>query len=90
LITNALKYAWPDGGTGVLSIAMHEADTALVVEVTDDGIGIADPGSVSAGGTGFGLGMIRTFASKLKAEHSISGAKGTSVRLVVRNYKRTG
>ncbi|MBK9274932.1 MAG: tetratricopeptide repeat protein [Flavobacteriales bacterium] len=90
LVTNALKYAWPDARTGTLAIAVEEAAGALVVEVADDGVGIADPEAVSAGGTGFGLGMIRTFANKLKAEHTISGARGTTVRIVVRNYKRTG
>ena len=89
LITNALKYAWPDGRAGMLKVAMHEADGALTVEVTDDGIGFKDPSSVTASGTGFGLGMIRTFASKLKAEHTIKDDKGTIVRLVIRNYKRT-
>ncbi|MBL7984801.1 MAG: tetratricopeptide repeat protein, partial [Flavobacteriales bacterium] len=89
LITNALKYAWPEGRTGSLTVAMSEADGALVITVADDGIGIQDSSSVANGGTGFGLGMIRTFASKLKAEHTITGSNGTTVRLVVRNYKRT-
>lgn len=87
LITNALKYAWPDGGAGVLTITMQESEGLLLVEVADDGVGIADPTAVSAGGTGFGLGMIRTFAGKLKAEHSITGNAGTTVRLVVRKYR---
>jgi two-component sensor histidine kinase/Tfp pilus assembly protein PilF len=89
LITNALKYAWPDGRHGALAIALREAEDTLELEVADDGVGIADPSAVSAGGTGFGLGMIRTFSSKLKAEHRINGEKGTTVSLVVRNYKRT-
>ncbi|MBK9146618.1 MAG: tetratricopeptide repeat protein [Flavobacteriales bacterium] len=90
LITNALKYAWPHARTGTLTVAVQESDGALVVEVADDGVGMADPASVSEGGTGFGLGMIRTFAGRLKAEHTITSKKGTSVRLVARNFKRTG
>ncbi|MCC7503191.1 MAG: tetratricopeptide repeat protein [Flavobacteriales bacterium] len=90
LITNALKYAWPEGRSGRLQVSMAEAgDGQLLVDVIEDGIVMKDPAQVAAGGTGFGLGMIRTFASKLKAEHTITGENGTAVRLVVRNYKRT-
>lgn len=90
LITNALKYAWPNGRAGLLTVRMDEADGALVITVTDNGVGIQDAAAVASGGTGFGLGMIRTFAGKLKAEHTITGNNGTTVRLTVRNYKRTG
>ncbi len=93
LVTNALKYAWPDGRSGVLSIVLREGTvtgTALAIEVKDNGIGLKDLSSIAAGGSGFGLGMIRTFAGKLKAEHSITSDGGTCVRLVVRNYRKTG
>ena len=91
LITNALKYAWPDGRPGRLQVSMSvSTEDALLVDVIDDGIGMKDGAQVAASGTGFGLGMIRTFASKLKAEHTIGGANGTAVRLVVRNFQRTG
>lgn len=90
LVTNSLKYAWPDGNAGVLRIEMTEADGELIIMVADDGIGMKDGEKVAAGGTGFGLGMIRTFASKLKAEHTITNGNGTAVRLVVRSYKRAG
>ena len=91
LITNALKYAWPDGRPGRLQVSMaEERDGQLLVDVIDDGIGMKDGAHVAEGGTGFGLGMIRTFASKLKAEYTITGENGMAVRLVVRNYKRTG
>jgi two-component sensor histidine kinase len=88
LITNALKYAWPGGGSGNLAIAMRITDqNALLLRVHDDGIGY-DPGATrSADSTGFGLGMIQTFASKLKAEWSIRTENGTVVEMIVRNFK---
>lgn len=106
LITNALKYAWPDGRTGTLTIAMHIADPdghhrssrgvdptdrqgteVLVLRVRDNGIGYATSSTRSAASSGFGLGMIDTFASKLKAERSIRNENGTLVELIVRNFK---
>lgn len=86
LITNALKYAWPDGRNGLLTITMRTETDALIVHVRDNGIGY-DPSVRSAEGSGFGLNMINTFASKLKAEWSIGNNNGTVVELIVRNFK---
>ncbi|MBK7556289.1 MAG: sensor histidine kinase [Flavobacteriales bacterium] len=59
LITNALKYAWPDGRPGRLQVSMSvSTEDALLVDVIDDGIGMKDGAQVAASGTGFGLGMI--------------------------------
>ncbi len=102
LITNALKYAWPDGRKGVLSIAMYEtagegnsgvdpqgrpADV-LILDVHDDGIGYDPAAPRNAEGTGFGLNMIRSFSSKLGAEHSVIRDGGTLARLIIRKYKK--
>lgn len=105
LVTNALKYAWPDGRTGRLTIALQASGShllgerdqqvgpqegergALILRVVDDGIGYTPQATPSKENTGFGLGMIRTFASKLKAEWSIRNEQGTVVELIVRNFK---
>ncbi len=87
LITNALKYAWPDATKGMLTITLALAADALQLEVRDDGIGYDPQAERSEAGTGFGLGMIRTFAGKLKAEWTISREQGTVVELVIRNFK---
>ncbi|MEZ4757823.1 MAG: histidine kinase dimerization/phosphoacceptor domain -containing protein [Flavobacteriales bacterium] len=86
LITNALKYAWPDARPGVLAITLGRAGDALRIAVRDDGVGYDPQATRSADGTGFGLGMIKTFASKLKAEWSIRNEAGTVVELMVRNF----
>ena len=87
LITNALKYAWPDAGEGVLVIGMTNSGDALRISVRDNGIGYDPDADRSADSTGFGLGMIKTFASKLKAEWSIRNERGTVVEMSVRNFK---
>lgn len=87
LITNALKYAWPDAREGTLAIEMAVSGDALRIAVRDNGIGYDPNGDRSAESTGFGLGMIKTFASKLKAEWSIRNENGTVVDMIVRNFK---
>jgi len=87
LITNTLKYAWPDAAEGVLAIGMTTSGDALRISVRDNGIGYDPDADRSADSTGFGLGMIKTFASKLKAEWSIRNENGTVVDMIVRNFK---
>lgn len=86
LITNALKYAWPDARPGMLTITMARSAGTLRVVVRDNGIGYDPDAARSADSTGFGLGMIRTFAGKLKAEWTIRNEAGTVVELIVRNF----
>jgi two-component sensor histidine kinase len=86
LITNALKYAWPDARNCMLEIALQRKGDALHVHVRDNGVGY-DLSEPNAEGSGFGLNMIKTFASKLKAEWSIRNDGGTLVQLSIANFK---
>ncbi|MCB0791385.1 MAG: tetratricopeptide repeat protein [Flavobacteriales bacterium] len=86
LITNALKYAWPDERPGSLTVVLKEQDDGLVLSVADDGVGMP-AADAPAKGTGFGLNMVRTFSGKLKAEWTIEGPPGTRVVLRVASYK---
>jgi two-component sensor histidine kinase len=86
LITNALKYAWPHGRQGALTITLGGADDGLHLGVKDDGVGYDPQATRNTEGTGFGLGMIKTFATKLKAEWSIRNEAGTVVELIIRNF----
>lgn len=86
LITNALKYAWPDAGPGILTIRLGRVDDTLRIAIQDDGVGFDPQTARSTESTGFGLGMIKTFATKLKAEWSIRNEAGTVVELIIRNF----
>lgn len=86
LATNALKYAWPEPRTGVLSVKLEREADILFLHVTDDGVGALAANAEDS--TGFGLNMVRTFASKLKAEWNIEqDEEGTGVTLSIRNFK---
>lgn len=70
-----------------LAIGMATSGDALRISVRDNGIGYDPDADRSADSTGFGLGMIKTFASKLKAEWGIRNEHGTVVEMSVRNFK---
>lgn len=90
LIVNALKYAFPSDRGGTLDIKLHQQVDGLHLEVADDGVGISLQALTESGSTGFGLGMLRTFAEKLQADHEVLDEGGTTVRMRIRNYKLAG
>ncbi len=86
LVTNALKYAWPDERSGALTVNMRREDEVLRLLVADNGVGTVNT-TDDERASGFGLNMVRTFATKLKAEHTVVRENGTQVELIIRNFK---
>ena len=84
LISNALKYAFPNTNSGVLKISLREKSNALLLAVTDDGIGLQN----SEAASGFGTKLINSFTRKLEGELTIKSEKGTSIEILIKNFKR--
>ena len=65
LVTNALKYAYPDTRGGEVRIALrHRGEGRLALSVEDDGVGWHGEGP--ARGTGLGSRLISAMAGSLK------------------------
>lgn len=68
LVTNALKHAFkekPDGTTaGRIGIKMSQPDGHFKIEVSDDGVGMAD----ASGDASFGMRLIKSLARQLHAD----------------------
>jgi two-component sensor histidine kinase len=84
LISNALKYAFPNSEHGIVSIRLVMESNGLLLSVADNGVGINDEMIE----TGFGTKIIRSFARKLEGQLSIKNDQGTSVELLIKNYVR--
>ncbi|HEY6815756.1 MAG TPA: sensor histidine kinase [Croceibacterium sp.] len=68
VVTNALKYAHPARVPGKLTVGCRcEADGAIVVEVSDDGVGFPEGFELAAGG-GIGSRTIHVLAQQIDAE----------------------
>ena len=65
LVTNACKYAYPDG-TGEVRIRLTQGDGHCLLVVEDDGCGIAE--GQKPQGTGLGAKLIRAMAKSLQTE----------------------
>ncbi|MFK7757360.1 MAG: histidine kinase dimerization/phosphoacceptor domain -containing protein [Flavobacteriales bacterium] len=87
LITNALKYAYPNEASGNIYISLKEIDATLCIMVKDDGIGISNMENIQ-GKNSFGYRLINSFSKKLNATINVDGSNGTQVDVCISEYER--
>ncbi|WP_373516947.1 sensor histidine kinase [Pricia sp.] len=79
LLTNALKYAFPDQRKGKVRISLKKAGSKLQLDVVDDGVGIVIKKEGSE--TGFGTQLIELLTRQLDGKIVLNTHKGTSVSI---------
>ena len=80
LITNAIKYAFPEGGPGTITVALKRTGTGARLEVGDDGVGLPEGFELfKNAGMGFNLvqGLTAQIEGKFKIERGTSGTRCT-------------
>ncbi|MBC8767957.1 tetratricopeptide repeat protein [Arenibacter sp. BSSL-BM3] len=77
LITNALKYAFPNNLKGTITIGLVQKSDYLELKVNDNGIGIKNGNK--ANGIGFGTQLIALLTKQLDGKMVLRQKKGTSV-----------
>jgi two-component sensor histidine kinase len=84
LITNSLKYAFPDGKEGNLWVSLGESEGKLTLSVKDDGVGVKELVPKS---TSFGMKLLNAFKQKLDADFEIISDNGLQVDYHIRRYQ---
>jgi two-component sensor histidine kinase len=87
LMSNALKYAFPEDRDGSIEVILKEEDGYLYLQVGDNGIGL-DEKQLKVKQDSFGHTLIKAFRNKLDAEINISANEGTIVSLKIAKYKK--
>ncbi len=79
LVTNSLKYAFPDARAGVISISLHAVETdAYLFRYSDDGIGLdAHIAEIEGKSTGLGLQLVRCLVEQLRGTMETNTKDGT-------------
>jgi len=78
LLTNALKYAFPDDAKGNISISLSKSNPdVLTLKVSDNGIGKTK--GLAPKGTGFGSQLVQLLTQQLNGEMNEDNQNGTSV-----------
>lgn len=89
LLTNALKFAFPDGRSGTIRVELDSTPDGLIeFTVADDGVGLP-PGFVLEESKSLGLRLVRMLAQQLEAEVG-SEPVGSGTRLSLRFRDRVG
>lgn len=83
LITNSLKYAWPDRKEGALSIKLYHDDDLLHMSVADDGIGY-DAAKIR--NQSFGSTLVQALTQQLDGELEVIKDNGTESRFKFREF----
>ncbi len=85
LVTNAIKYAFPQHKKGKITIKLRETLGCLQLEVADNGIG--KPIAERIKGTGFGSQLIELLTLQLEGKMSLNINKGTAVSFEFQHHK---
>lgn len=81
LITNSIKYAFPQGREGEIRVALHTAkDNAVEFTVADNGIGIPENIDPAAAGS-LGLTLVNALVKQLRGELEVRRGTGTEFRI---------
>lgn len=85
LITNALKYAFPEGRSGVITLKLFETENQLVLQVADDGVG-ASAADIKPKSSSFGMKLLNAFKTKLQADFDIVSQGGLLITYRMSKY----
>ncbi len=76
-LTNAMKYAFPDGRSGTIRVDCYHDREAATLSIADDGVGFAATSREGA----LGLRLVRTLAKAIGGDAEIDGSNGTRIEV---------
>jgi two-component sensor histidine kinase len=82
LVTNALKYAFPNGRHGEIAIRFRREDGGCQLTVCDNGVGLP-AGSAMPDGTGFEHRLVRELVQHLEGSVDVKAAQGTCATITL-------
>ena len=86
LITNSLKYAFPNEDTGILKVNLSEINDQLVLTISDNGIGY-DTTKINK--NSFGSTLVNALTEQLEGTIEIDNNQGTTILISIKDYKST-
>ena len=75
LVTNAVKYAFPGGRPGTITLSLKKSPGGAILEVRDDGVGLP-PGFDPAKSRGMGLSLVRNLLIQIDGNFRMESETG--------------
>jgi two-component sensor histidine kinase len=82
LITNSLKYAFPDNNKGILKVSLKEKYETLELEIVDNGVGFE---AENVRNDSFGTTLISALTRQLRGKLTTDSSNGTKTILTIPN-----
>lgn len=87
LLTNSLKYAFPDGRQGLIEISLWQNEQGkLCLRVADNGVGKAGAPILKTS-TSFGSNLVEILSKKLKGKPQVSHENGYATLIEMEQYR---
>jgi len=80
LVSNSLKYAFPEGRAGCVTVRFHGGPESYVLEGGDDGVGLPEDLDIDHGDS-MGMELVSSFTHQLKGEMELIRKNGTCFRI---------
>jgi two-component sensor histidine kinase len=78
LVSNALKYAFPDDRTGEICLSVHSSHGTVTLQVSDDGVGLPADFSIATAET-LGLSLVSLLThDQLDGKLKVDTGEGTT------------
>jgi len=85
IMTNSLKYAFPNGRNGKINVSLKDLDDQLYLNIEDNGVGY-NPADVDE--NSFGYVLVNALTDQLEGDMNISNDHGTKVEVTINDYQR--
>lgn len=85
VVTNAIKYAFPDGKEGLISIFLKEQEKKIILNIQDNGIGLVPDFDFEANNS-FGMTLIDGLVKQLDGNLSITSKNGLDITVTFSSY----
>jgi PAS domain S-box-containing protein len=90
LVSNALKYAFPDGRKGEIRVSLsRQKDESLSLKVSDNGIGLPDEVDIGRSKS-LGMMLVKSFVDGLSGTVKVDRSSGTGITITFREYLEGG
>ncbi|MDY7001006.1 MAG: ATP-binding protein [Thermodesulfobacteriota bacterium] len=83
LVSNALKHAFPPEMSGKVKINIHRVDHAIVLTVTDNGVGFPENLDFRKTTKTMGLEIVRSLVSQWKGAMDMEKTRGTTFTITL-------
>lgn len=84
-LTNSIKYAFPDGRRGVISIALAEEGEWLKLELGDDGVGL-DEHAIRDNTVSLGLQLVKGLTKEIHGDVVFSNDHGLKITVLFKKF----